>query len=108
MIDEGTIQRAVDLLQRAAPGSSIIVFGPHARGDARDDSDLDLLVIEPEVRARRDEIVRLRDILRPLKIPVDVLVTSRETYERWADSPGTVLYEAAREGRRFDAESRVR
>jgi predicted nucleotidyltransferase len=102
-IDEETIIRAVDLLRNAAPGATVVVFGSYARGDAREDSDLDLLVIESDVKARREEIVRLRDVLRPLQIPVDVLVTSQDTFERWADTPGTVLYEAAREGRRFDA-----
>jgi len=48
-------------------------------------------------------MVRLRDVLRPLQIPVDVLVVSRKTYEEWADTPGTVLYEAAKQGKVFDA-----
>jgi len=33
MSDERTIARAVDLLQRAAPGATIIVFGSYARGN---------------------------------------------------------------------------
>jgi predicted nucleotidyltransferase len=104
MIDEATIARAVDILQRAAPGSRVILFGSYARGDAHEESDLDFLVIEPEVKARRAEMVRLRAALRPLRVPVDILVTSRETYEKWAGVPGTVLHEAAREGRAFDGD----
>jgi len=105
MIDEATISRAVDLLRQAAPGATIIVFGSHARGCAREDSDLDVLVVEPEVNARREEMVRLRDALRPLRVPADVLVVSQKTYREWCDTPGTVLYEAAREGRIFHATS---
>jgi len=103
MIEKATIAKAVELLRRAAPGATIILFGSYARGDHREQSDLDFLVIEPEVKARRREMVRLRDVLRPLRVPVDVLVVSRKTYEEWADTPGTVLYEAAREGKVFDA-----
>ncbi len=103
MIDEPTIVRAVDLLRQAAPGAQVILFGSYARGDAREDSDLDLLVVEPELRARGEEMVRLRDVLRPLRIPVDLLVTSRATFDKWAHTPGTVLHEAASEGRVFDA-----
>ena len=103
MTSEERIAAAVDILRRAAPGSRIIVFGSHARGEARDDSDLDVLVVEPALRARRAEMVRLREALRPLGIPVDVVVVSRQTYDAWADTPGTLLHEAAREGRIYDA-----
>ena len=105
MIDEMTIQKAVELLRRAAPGATIILFGSYARGDVHEGSDLDFLVVEPDLKARRAEMARLRDVLRPLRIPVDVLVASQKTYEEWADTPGTLLYEAALEGRVFDAVS---
>ena len=103
MIDDTTIAQAVELLRRAAPGATVILFGSHARGDAREESDLDFLVVEPVLQARREEMVRLRDVLRPLGVPADVLVISRKTFEDWADVPGTVLYEAAHEGRIFEA-----
>ncbi len=103
MIDEATINRAVDLLRRAAPASTIIVFGSCARGEVTDDSDLDVLVVEPTVTSRHEEMVRLSDALRPLRIPVDVLVASKETFEYWADTPTTIYYEVAREGRTFHA-----
>jgi predicted nucleotidyltransferase len=99
MIDESTISTAVQTLARAAHPQRIILFGSHARGQARDDSNLDLLVIESHVEHRGREMVRLRRLLRPLRIPVDVLVCSTEEVERWGDQPGTALYWALREGR---------
>ena len=103
MIDEATINKAVELLRQAAPGSTIIVFGSCARGQITEDSDLDVLVVEPTVTSRHEEMVRLSDVLRPLGIPVDVLVASKKTFEYWADTPNTIFYEAAREGRAFHA-----
>ena len=103
MIDPETITKAVELLRQAAPGAKIILFGSHARGEAGEDSDLDFLVVEPELADRWAEMVRLRDVLRILRVPVDVLVASQEKFEYWADTPGHVYYEAAREGRAFDA-----
>ncbi len=107
MIDETTIQRAVELLQKAAPGSTVIVFGSCARGDITEDSDLDVMVIEPEVIDRHAEMVRLNRAVRPLDIPIDVLVYDRTTFEHWADTPGTVIYEAVQEGRVFNAQPRT-
>jgi predicted nucleotidyltransferase len=103
MIDEATIDKAVELLRQAAPGSTIIVFGSCARRQITEDSDLEVLVLEPTVNSPHDEIVRLSDVLRPLRIPVDVSVASKDTFEYWSDTPGTVFYEAAQEGRVFHA-----
>ena len=99
VISQKTIQKSVELLKKAADPVKIILFGSYARGDITEDSDLDFLIIEKEVKARRMEMVRLRDVLSPLRIPVDVLVISEKTYEEWKDTPGTVIYEAALEGR---------
>jgi predicted nucleotidyltransferase len=65
VISEATIAEAVKLLQRAVPRARIILFGSYAYGSAREDSAPDFLVVEPEVKSRRAEMVRLRDVLRP-------------------------------------------
>jgi predicted nucleotidyltransferase len=103
MIDEAKIKQAVELLRQAAPSSTLIVFGSCAQGTITEDSDLDVLVVEPTVTSPHNEIVRLSDVLRPLRIPVDVLVASKETFDYWADTPNTIYYDAAREGRVFHA-----
>jgi len=102
-IDAETIEVAARALLEAAPGSRAILFGSYARGDAGPDSDLDFLVVEPEVRARRHEMVRLSDVLRRIGIYADVLVVSEQSFRDWAQTPGTVIYDAAREGKVFNA-----
>lgn len=77
----------------------VILFGSHARGDARLGSDLDFLVIEPDVSDRHAEMVRLRRALHHLRRPVDVLVVSEAQVEEWGETRGTVLHEALSEGR---------
>lgn len=100
MTSAETIERAARLLLNAAPpGSGVYLFGSHARGDARPDSDMDFLVVEPEVHDAYGEMVRLRDVLRPLRVCADVVVTSRRTFEEWRDTPNNVLYEVHREGK---------
>jgi predicted nucleotidyltransferase len=103
MIDEQTIRRAAEmLLEAAAPGSKVILFGSYARGQAGAHSDLDFLVIEPGIKSEFEEMVRLGEVLAHLGVAVDVLVASEETFQYWVDTPNTVYYRAAREGRVYE------
>lgn len=94
------IERAGRLLADAAPPQSkVLLFGSHCRGDAREGSDFDFLVIEPEVASKAKEMVRLREALDPLRVPADVIVMSRKYVEEWGEVPGTMLNDALVEGR---------
>ena len=99
MISAETINSVVRTLVEAANPTKVILFGSYARGDARDDSDIDFLVVERRVVSKRDEMVRLRRLLRPFRIPVDVIVVSEAEFNDWAHLSGTVLHWANTEGK---------
>lgn len=100
MIASTTIQKAAEVLLAAAPrGSRVILFGSQATGRADARSDVDFLVVEPEVRDRVREMLRLGEALRPLKLPVDLLVLSSEALERWKDTPNSLAHRVTREGK---------
>jgi len=99
MFSEQTIQQAALILGEAAKPAQVILFGSYARGDAQEDSDLDFLVIEPELKDKFSEMVRLRQVLRPLRIPVDVLVYSQAEITQMQSSCTTAVYWALQEGK---------
>jgi len=77
----------------------VILFGSYARGEAGPLSDLDLLVIEPEVPAPRAESARLRRELRDLEIALDVIVVSTKQADELGAISGTMVNEALQTGR---------
>jgi predicted nucleotidyltransferase len=97
--NEALVTEAGRRLAAAAPGARVILFGSRARGENRPDSDLDLLVIEPEIEHRTTEFVRLRRALGDLGTPVDLLLYRASEAERWEGVPGTLVNEALTEGR---------
>jgi predicted nucleotidyltransferase len=99
MISCERIREAVDILVREARPERIILFDSNTRGQAGPESDVDLLVVERKVPDTRSEIARLRHALSPLRLPVDVVVTTSDRVtSAWADYSGSYLYDAAREG----------
>ena len=97
--NETLIAEAGRRLAKAAPDARVILFGSHARGQARPGSDLDLLVIEPKLRSRRAEFVRLREALGAIGVPVDLIVVSADHVSKWGNVRGGVIHEALQEGR---------
>jgi predicted nucleotidyltransferase len=99
MIDEVTIIEAGRRISAAAPRAQVILFGSYARGEAADQSDLDLLVIEPEVEDAAEESVRLHRALKGLGVPADIVVVDESRARRRSVVAGTTVERALREGR---------
>ncbi len=102
-VSDATIAEMVAILAKAADPDQVILFGSRGRGDAQEDSDVDLIVVEPEPfgpgRDRVREMARLYKTLSRFPFPIDILVYSREDVEYWRDSLNHVLARALREGR---------
>ncbi len=79
---------------------TIYLFGSHAWGQPREESDLDLLVI---VRTSRQKpiqrAVRAQRSLRGVKASIDVLVKTRREFERYASVRASLEAQIAREGK---------
>ena len=98
-VDDALLADVTQLLCQAAQPTRIILFGSYARGYLQADSDIDLLVVLPDVRDRMGEMVRLGRVLSPLRLPVDLLVVSEDVFRYWCETPGNVYSTALAEGR---------
>lgn len=82
---------------------ALVVFGSRATGSARPNSDLDLLVVEHtphlEGEAKVASWWRHFEPLKPLRLPVDLIVSGSADAARLAGSRWHVISEAARHGR---------
>lgn len=76
----------------------IILFGSRARGTARPDSDVDLLVVMPFTGSRLRLAVEIRKTLRGLGVAKDIVIMTPEEFAVRKEIPGTIAYPAAREG----------
>lgn len=88
----------VDRLVRRFDPERIILFGSHARGDARPDSDIDLLVVLASVDNRREARIGMLRELRDLAVAVDVMVTTPKDLATRASIPTIPLHSAVQEG----------
>lgn len=77
----------------------IILFGSQARGTADSHSDVDQLVVSGMKEKRRKLMVDMRRVLDELEYAFDVIVLTREEFERDSKIPGTIGRYASREGK---------
>jgi predicted nucleotidyltransferase len=99
MLNEQTLRQIVERVVAAAHPSRVILFGSYGRGDANDNSDVDLMVIKPKLTNPREEMLDLYRAIHSVGAGVDVLLYSEAEYQRRSQVPGTVLYWARKEGR---------
>jgi predicted nucleotidyltransferase len=76
----------------------VILFGSRARGQARENSDWDILVIAPSNLPRFRRAAPIYRALSKIPIPVDIIVYTPQEVEEWRNVPQALVTTATREG----------
>jgi predicted nucleotidyltransferase len=80
----------------------IILFGSRAKGNQKEDSDWDFLVIidkDLDRNTKLDIIVKIKRRMALLKIPNDIIINSIREFEERKENVGYMAYYASREGK---------
>ena len=97
---DGTLTHEIvrRVLATARP-DRIILFGSAASGMMNDDSDIDLLIVDPSPANRHEESVRIRSAIGDIGYPVDVIVIETDRFEETKNIIGGIAYPAHKFGR---------
>lgn len=95
------VKKLRDILHRIAPDATAILYGSEARGDARPDSDIDLLILVDKDRLTQKEeqeiTYPLYDVEIDTGIMINPLVVSRKKWDE-IKSRSLFYYNVMKEG----------
>lgn len=97
-IDDSLRHEIVRRVMSVAQPDRIILFGSAATGRMTRDSDIDLLIVEPNPGDTRAESVKIRRALGNVGYPIDVIVIATECFEESKAVIGGIAYPAHRYG----------
>ena len=99
IIDMEVIREVARLIVARFHPERVVLFGSYARGEANPNSDVDLLV---EMRSPIEGNVRGNPVRRAIAerfvLPVDIVVKSPETVEKYRNDPYSLVHQALEEG----------
>ncbi len=97
------LRRVVEVIVREIDPDKIILFGSRARGDHREDSDYDILVlkegIRPEDRRKMEAIVERAFYRERIDVEVDVVIQSPLRFHLLKGDRAYIYGDIHREGR---------
>ena len=94
----GALEDSVEAIVAGFDPIKIVLFGSQANGTAQWDSDIDLLVVLPEVRDSVEDAVALRSALGTVGRGVDVVPTDQQGIERAKTRRMSVIRDALETG----------
>lgn len=98
-VDARLMDEIVRRIVETISPQKVILFGSQSRGDARPESDLDLLVIADSKQPRYRRSAPLYGALSDILVPMDILVYSPQEVKEWSEVPQAFVTTAVREGK---------
>src|SRR5881409_4035064 len=87
IVDENVLEEIIHRLVEAVDPDRIILFGSRARGDARPDSDVDLLIIKDTDQPGYRRAIPAYRALAGIGIPKDIIWRTPAEVQDWSQVP---------------------
>ena len=99
-VDEEFLEEVVRRIVSAVDPVKIILFGSHAYGKPKKESDLDIMVVvKDDVKSCRRVASEVYGALCGLLIPKDVVVVRQKDIEEWKNVPQAFITKVVSKGR---------
>jgi predicted nucleotidyltransferase len=98
-INSALLQEVVHRIRATASPDKIILFGSRARGDERDESDLDILIVMDSDLPRHKRSVPFYQALSGLGIAKDIVVYTPSEVKEWETARCSLVATVLREGK---------
>jgi len=99
MIDADALTAVTRTIVARFHPKRIVLFGSYARGDADEESDLDLFVEMETSRRPPERAIEIASVFGLHPWPMDIFVYTPEEVKQLRGKGGTLLEEVEREGR---------
>lgn len=98
-VSESLLAKMAQRIAAHLPGCCVALFGSHAYGTPREDSDVDLLVIASTDKGTFSVAGELYGVLSPREIALDIVVMTPDSFRERLSGFDPFLREVVRKGR---------
>lgn len=99
MYTQEQINNVVSKIVQSVNPTKVILFGSYANGQPNENSDLDLLIIKNTDNPLNKRASEIRQYLRGIKIPMDILVYTENEYKEQLNSKYSLLSNIVEKGK---------
>src|SRR3989339_486433 len=98
MLNKIVLDQIIDKILQVTTPDKIILFGSQARGDAKNDSDYDILIIKDNIEDQRTTLRKLYRQMIGIEVGVDIILKTSKDVEKSNQMFISATKEALNEG----------
>ncbi|MBZ4684043.1 MAG: uncharacterized protein PWP46_1798 [Fusobacteriaceae bacterium] len=97
-LSENLKKELIKRITKITTPQKVILFGSYANGTATENSDIDILIVEKEIKSKLEEKRKIRKALYDIDISKDIIVVSEEEFDFYKNDFGSIVKEAVDKG----------